>query len=74
MKNYQRMEDPARDLILTAPAPLETGLINYRTATALAIASGFRGAFGCEHYGGDGLSVSATNRAYLRRILPKHPV
>ena len=74
VKNYQRMEDPSKGLILTAPVPLETGLINYRTATTLAIAHGFRGAFGCEHYGGDGLSVSATNRAYLRRILPKQSV
>lgn len=74
VKNYQRMEDPERGLILTAPAPLETGLINYRLATALAIKNGFRGAFGCEHYGGDGLSTSATNRAYLRRILPKSAV
>ena len=37
----------------------------------MAIDSGFRGAFCTEHYGGDGLSVSATNREYLRRILPK---
>jgi sugar phosphate isomerase/epimerase len=71
VKNYLRIEDEAKGIILSAPAPLETGLINYRVAIGKAIAHGFRGAFCCEHYGGDGLSVSGTNRAYLRRILPK---
>jgi sugar phosphate isomerase/epimerase len=72
VKNYLRIEDQSKGIILSAPAPLETGLINYRAAIRQAIAHGFRGAFGCEHYGGDGLSVSGTNRAYLRRILPRH--
>ncbi len=71
VKNYLRMQDESKGIYLSAPAPLESGLINYRTAIRQAIAHGFRGAFCCEHYGGDGLSVSATNRAYLRRILPK---
>jgi sugar phosphate isomerase/epimerase len=70
-KNYYRTEDETSGLIVTAPAPLEFGIINYRVAIKLAIAHGFRSAFLVEHYGGDGLSVSATNRAYLRRILPK---
>jgi sugar phosphate isomerase/epimerase len=72
VKNYLRIQDELKGIFLSAPAPLETGLINYRTAIRQAIGHGFRGAFCCEHYGGDGLSVSATNRAYLRRILPKH--
>jgi len=71
IKNYIRIQDESKGIYLSAPAPLESGLINYRTAIAQAIAHGFRGAFCCEHYGGDGLSVSAANRAYLRRILPK---
>ncbi len=71
VKNYLRIEDEAKGVILSAPAPLESGLINYRVAVRQAIAHGFRGAFCCEHYGGDGLSVSAANRDYLRRILPK---
>jgi sugar phosphate isomerase/epimerase len=71
VKNYLRIEDDSKGVILSAPAPLESGLINYRTAIRQAIAHGFRGAFCCEHYGGDGLSISASNRAYLRRILPK---
>jgi hypothetical protein len=37
----------------------------------MALAHGFRSAFLYEHYGGDGLSVSAANRDYLRRILPR---
>ncbi|MGO8656621.1 sugar phosphate isomerase/epimerase, partial [Rhizobium ruizarguesonis] len=57
-------------LIATHPVPLESGLINYRTAIKLALQSGFDSPFLCEHYGGDGLSVSAANRDYLRRILP----
>jgi sugar phosphate isomerase/epimerase len=70
-KNYSRTEDETTGLIVTAPAPLEFGIINYRVAIKLAIEHGFRSAFLVEHYGGDGLSVSATNRDYLRRILPK---
>ncbi|WP_159499790.1 sugar phosphate isomerase/epimerase [Microbacterium sp. 18062] len=70
VKNYLRMEDPATGAVLTAPAPLELGVIDYRTAVREAIDAGFRGAFCAEHYGGDGLSVSAANRDYLRRVLP----
>ncbi len=70
VKNYFRTEDATTGTIVTAPAPMELGVINYRMAVRLAIAAGFDGTFLCEHYGGDGLSVSATNREYLRRILP----
>jgi sugar phosphate isomerase/epimerase len=70
VKNYFRTEDSKTGMIVTAPAPLEFGVINYRLAIRKAIEHGFASAFLCEHYGGDGLSVSATNRAYLRRILP----
>lgn len=71
VKNYTRTEDPGTGAIVTHPAPLETGIINYRAAIRMALAHGFRSAFLCEHYGGDGLSVSAANRNYLRRILPR---
>lgn len=71
VKNYTRTEDPGTGAIVTHPAPLETGIINYRAAIRVALAHGFRSAFLCEHYGGDGLSVSAANRDYLRRILPR---
>jgi len=74
IKNYFRTEDATTGAITTAPAPLELGVVNYRWAVAHAIEQGFRGAFLVEHYGGDGLSVSATNRDYLRRILPKRAV
>ncbi len=71
VKNYTRMERPEAGLVLTAPAPMESGLIDYRRAIAFAVAHGFRGAFLCEHYGGDGLSVTAENRRYIRRILSR---
>lgn len=69
VKNYARAEDPNAGLDLTTPATLAAGLIDYRRAIAFAIAHGFKGAFLCEHYGGDGLSVSADNRRYLLRLL-----
>lgn len=71
VKNYYRIDDATTGTILTSPAPMEFGVIDYRYAVRAAIAAGFRGAFCTEHYGGDGLSVSATNREYLRRILPR---
>ncbi|MBB2203191.1 sugar phosphate isomerase/epimerase family protein [Gluconacetobacter tumulisoli] len=71
VKNYFRTEDETTGLIVTAPAPLEFGVISYRAAIRKALEHGFRSAFLVEHYGGDGLSVSATNREYLRRILPR---
>lgn len=69
VKNYARAENPAAGVYLTTPTPLANGLIDYRKAIKFAIASGFRGAFLAENYGGDGLSVSAENARYLRRIL-----
>ncbi len=72
VKNYFRSEDAATGNIVTAPAPLEFGVINYRKAVRMAIEAGYRAPFYVEHYGGDGLSVSATNREYLRRVLPRN--
>jgi sugar phosphate isomerase/epimerase len=72
VKNYFRDEDVARGLFITSPAPLELGVINYRKALGIALAAGFQGMFCTEHYGGDGLSVSARNQRYLREmVLPK---
>lgn len=71
VKNYYRAEDPASGQVFTTPAPMESGFMNYRKAVRFAIDNGFNGAFCVEHYGGDGLSVSAANREYLRRILPR---
>jgi len=70
VKNYARDEDPVTGTYTALPAPLELGLINYRHAVRDAVEAGFRGTFVCEHYGGDGLSVAAVNRDYLRRVLP----
>ena len=45
------------------------GSANYRRAIQIAVEAGFEGPFCVEHYGGDGLSVSAENRDYIRRML-----
>ncbi|UCR88162.1 sugar phosphate isomerase/epimerase family protein [Mycetocola spongiae] len=72
VKNYSRDENTAAGTFTAMPAPMESGLINYRELFALAIEVGFQGVICTEHYGGDGLSVSASNQDYLRnRILPK---
>lgn len=72
VKNYSRDEDVARGSYVSVPAPMESGLINYREAFRTAISVGFQGIICTEHYGGDGLSVSASNQSYLRsRVLPK---
>jgi sugar phosphate isomerase/epimerase len=72
VKNYHRDEDVARGSYVAFPASLEAGVINYREAFRMAIANGYQGVICTEHYGGDGLSVCATNREYLRRrVLPK---
>ena len=53
---------------------MESGLIDYREAFRVAISAGFQGIICVEHYGGDGLSVCASNETYLRnRVLPKTP-
>ncbi|MBA2945794.1 sugar phosphate isomerase/epimerase family protein [Streptomyces himalayensis] len=69
IKNYYRDHDPATGAYFTVPAPAESGVINYRQAVELALDAGFEGPICVEHYGGDGLSVSARNRDYLRKIL-----
>jgi sugar phosphate isomerase/epimerase len=72
MKNYLRDEDVARDSYVAMPAPMESGLINYREAFKVALSVGFQGILCTEHYGGDGLSITASNQDYLRRhVLPK---
>jgi sugar phosphate isomerase/epimerase len=72
VKNYTRDEDAAAGLFSTVPTSLELGVINYREAVKIALRNGFQGVICVEHYGGDGLSVSATNRDYLRgRVLPR---
>ncbi|GAB3547727.1 sugar phosphate isomerase/epimerase [Arthrobacter tumbae] len=71
VKNYFRDENPETGLVTSAPAPLELGFINYRTAIREALSLGFNGVFCCEHYGGDGLGISAGNRRYLQSLLPE---
>jgi len=69
VKNYLRDEDPATGQVMTFPVPMDFGLINYRAAISQAVGLGFRGAFLCEHYGSDAITVIAKNRAYIRDIL-----
>ncbi|WP_246160057.1 sugar phosphate isomerase/epimerase family protein [Microbacterium rhizomatis] len=71
VKNYARAEDFTTGAAMTTPTSMALGVIDYRTAIAVAISAGFSGAFCVENYGGDGLSVSAGNRDYLRSILPQ---
>jgi sugar phosphate isomerase/epimerase len=69
VKNYLRDEDPATGQVMTFPVPMDIGLINYRAAITQAVGLGFRGAFLCEHYGSDAITVIAKNRAYIRDLL-----
>jgi len=71
VKNYMRVEDKAQGLIASYPTSMALGIINYRIAIQKAIDCGYKSAFLCEHYGGDGLTVCAMNRDYLRTILPR---
>lgn len=68
VKNYFRSEDAAGNVV-SLPAPMAYGSANYRRAIEIAIEAGFDGPFCVEHYGGDGLTVSAENRDYIRRML-----
>lgn len=68
VKNYYRMTDPS-GVILSHPAPMMGGTINWRAAINTALDQGFASPFLVEHYGGDGLGVCAENRDYIRRIL-----
>lgn len=75
VKNYARYEDAAAGIHQAVPTYMESGVIDYRAAMRIALANGFQGVICTEHYGGDGLSMSAANREYLRRrILPRGPV
>lgn len=69
VKSYTRLEDFPSGTVLSAPAPMRSGSMDWRTALRMAVAAGFSGPFCVEHYGGDGLSVMADNRDYLRGLL-----
>jgi len=69
VKNYYRDEDPATGAVVSMPAPMDSGSMNYRRAVKMALDAGFTGAFCVEHYGGDGLAVMARNRDYIRDLL-----
>ncbi len=69
IKSYLRDEEPATGAVVSLPAPMESGSINYRQAITTALGLGFTAPFCVEHYGGDGLAISAANARYLRRLL-----
>ena len=69
VKSYYRLEDAATGLVMSVPAPMRSGSMDYRSALRAALEAGFAGPFCVEHYGGDGLSVMASNRDYLRHLL-----
>ena len=69
VKSYARAESPHTGAVATFPTSLELGMIDYRKALGYAVGVGFAGTIVAEHYGGDGLSVGAMNRDYLRRLL-----
>ncbi len=72
VKNYMRDEDLDSGVVTAFPTYMETGIINYREGIKMAIAAGFQGVICTENYGGDGLSITAANRDYLRgRVLPR---
>jgi sugar phosphate isomerase/epimerase len=70
VKNYTRDESADGSWATSVPTSMELGLINYRAMVARAVELGFRGPFLMEQYGGDSLGVCATNRDYLRTLLP----
>ncbi len=69
VKNYYRDTEPTTGAVVSLPAPMYSGTMNYRTAVKTAVTVGYTGPFCVEHYGGDGLSVMAENRTYLRKLL-----
>lgn len=69
VKSYYRDEEPATGAVVAVPAPMESGALDYRSAVRTALEAGYTGPFCVEHYGGDGLSVAASNARYLRRLL-----
>ena len=69
IKNYSRDEDPQTGSYASAPMPLKTGIINYRTVIRRALELGYTGPFCCEHYGSDSLGVCAENRDYITQVL-----
>lgn len=69
IKNYTRDEDPTTGTYATHPAPLVSGVVNYRNHIRRALELGFEGVFVCEHYGSDSLGVAAMNREYIRGVL-----
>lgn len=70
VKNYIRDEAADGSWFTSTPTSMELGLINYRAMVDLALELGFSGPFLMEQYGGDSLGVCATNRDYLRSLLP----
>jgi hypothetical protein len=69
VKNHARDEDPATGQVMTFPAPMEFGSINYRAAINQDLGLDFRGAFLCAHHGSDAITVFGRDRAHVRELL-----
>jgi sugar phosphate isomerase/epimerase len=69
VKNYIRMEDPERGIVMSSPSALDAGEIDYRWALERALQSGYRGPICVEHYSGDALWVMEQGRRYLEAVL-----
>lgn len=69
VKNYYRIEEPRTGQVMSHPAPMLGGTINWQATIRRALELGFDSPFLVEHYGGDGLHICAQNRDYIRRIL-----
>lgn len=68
LKNYIRLEDPARGTSLSAPCGVADGEIDYRTVVDTLVAAGYRGALCIEQYGGDPFWVMQQARNYLESM------
>jgi sugar phosphate isomerase/epimerase len=68
LKNYIRMEDPARGPAVSAPCGVADGEIDYRAVVSTLVAAGYRGPLCIEHYGGDPFWVMEKAREYLEQL------
>lgn len=71
VKNYLRMENPQTGAVLTTPSSMRAGVIDYRSAFALARHLGFSGALCIEQYGGDMVGIMQENLDYCRELVER---
>ena len=69
MLPFPNSQEAEPETWLSQVAQVADGTANYRQAIQIALEAGFDGPVCVEHYGGEGLTVSAENRDYIRRML-----